>query len=73
LDFEEYYFNLTAHGNDNHTTWEQLFPSAKTVYGLKNMSAYEWNNLAERMRNDDELFHTYLRYFKKLGQASGPY
>uniref|UniRef100_A0A914E8U7 Sphingomyelin phosphodiesterase n=1 Tax=Acrobeloides nanus TaxID=290746 RepID=A0A914E8U7_9BILA len=72
LDFEEWYFNLTAHGNDNHTTWEQLFASAKTAYGLKNMSAYEWNNLAERMRNNDTLFQTYLRNFYRRDDVKRP-
>uniref|UniRef100_A0A914PM50 Sphingomyelin phosphodiesterase n=1 Tax=Panagrolaimus davidi TaxID=227884 RepID=A0A914PM50_9BILA len=63
IDFEEYFLNLTvANANpDSPTKWETLYSSAKTEYGLTEISASEWNNLIGRMLNDDTLFNKYRK------------
>jgi sphingomyelin phosphodiesterase len=74
IDFEEYFLNLTvANANpDSPTKWETLYSSAKTEYGLTEISASEWNNLIERMLNDDTLFNKYIKNkYRRNGMPCG--
>uniref|UniRef100_A0A914DSH6 Sphingomyelin phosphodiesterase n=1 Tax=Acrobeloides nanus TaxID=290746 RepID=A0A914DSH6_9BILA len=72
LDFQEWYLNLTAHGNASTTTWDPLYTSVKEVYGMKNLSAGEWNNLAERMKTNETLVQTYIRNYFRRDDAERP-
>jgi len=55
LDYHQYHLDLNKTNESGIAKWE-LYYSAKSAYGLKDMSPASWENLINVFRNDDALF-----------------
>lgn len=52
--------NLTEAHETGAARWYQLY-SARELYGMQNLGPQDWQELAERMAGDRDLFDLYFR------------
>ncbi|KAK0406300.1 hypothetical protein QR680_018488 [Steinernema hermaphroditum] len=63
IDADTYYANLTeayATGKDPEFVHEY---NTREAYGMKDLSPASWNDLTNRFKTDDDLFHKFLQYY----------
>ncbi|XP_050724934.1 sphingomyelin phosphodiesterase-like [Eriocheir sinensis] len=66
LDHETYIMNLTEAHETGAARWYQLY-SARELYTMENLTPQDWQDLAERMAGDRDLFDLYFRNFVSGG------
>ncbi|KAH1019185.1 hypothetical protein HUJ04_009039 [Dendroctonus ponderosae] len=72
LEHETWTFDLdTANLPGNEPNWFKSY-SATDEFQLNSLRPNEWNNLIERMIQDDELFHRFYRKVSKEGGLAKP-
>lgn len=69
LDHETYFFNLTEANHGPHgPVWRQEYRAVE-LYNLTTMGPMGWHQIARRMKEDNELFHHYYKFYYRQSDA----
>ena len=64
VDYKQYIVNLSATILNDEPSYELEY-SAKSAYGLPDLSPKSWANLVQRFQTDDNLFQKWYYYYHK--------
>ena len=67
LDYDMYYVDLPASNLKNELVIDKLF-SAKSTFGLPDLTPQSWHDLAIRFQHDDPLFQKYYQFTNRLAK-----
>ncbi|GFN96995.1 sphingomyelin phosphodiesterase [Plakobranchus ocellatus] len=68
LDYTNYFLNLTEANSEEKATWAYGY-NPKTDLNMTSLYAADWEDLVQRMENDDDLFQKFYFYYYNLHSA----